>query len=124
MTVASIYVAVCSYLMQGRKFNYFWYASAFICTVIVADSHDSLSSFQIAVERSQETGLGVLIRSLVSMLIWPITTRADLEKNSRRLSGVQGQLFARYRKARRGECLAEDSRKLQAKMQQLLNLRT
>ena len=121
MAVASVYVGICSYLMQGRKFNYFWYASGFICTVIVADSHDSLSSFQIAVERAQETGLGILVHGIVSSLLWPITTRTDLVENSQRLLSVQGQLFAEYRKVRQGESTAKEFRNLRANMLQLLN---
>ena len=63
MTVVSLYVGFCAYMMTGPRHQYFWYASGFICTVIAADSYDSLSSFQIAAERAQETGTGVLVYS-------------------------------------------------------------
>ena len=121
MVIVSIYVGICSYLMQGRRWNYFWYASGFICTVIVADSHDSASSFHIAVERTQETGLGILVHGVICALVWPVTTRANLMANSCRLFDTQSQLFEGYCKLRHGESEVKEYRKLRANVLQLLN---
>jgi len=67
MAIVSLYVGFCAYMMTGKKHQYFWYPSGFICVVISVDSSNSLSAFQIAVERAQETGTEILVYSLVSM---------------------------------------------------------
>ena len=61
MTLVSLYVGLCAYMMTGKKRQYFWYASGFICVVIAVNSSNSLNAFQIAVERAQETGTGILV---------------------------------------------------------------
>ncbi len=120
MAIACLYVCICAYLMQGKKLSYFWYASGFISTVIVADSHDSASSFQIAVERSQETGLGILVHGIVSSILWPVTTRSDLIEKATALIGVQGQLLKGYREVRQGQSTTKEFRERRAEMLQLL----
>ena len=41
---------------------------------------------EIAVLRSQETGLGVLVYSLVAILLWPINSRAAFSASARQLA--------------------------------------
>ena len=89
----SLYVGLCAYMMTGRKHQYFWYASGFICVVISIHSSNSLSAFQIAVERAQETGTGILVYSLVSMLLWPRGSQGAFEDTSRKLLATQARLY-------------------------------
>ena len=110
MTVVSLYVGFCAYMMTGRKRQYFWYASGFICVTIAVNAANSPTAFQIAVERTQETGTGILVYSLVSALLWPRSSRDALEDASRRLFAVQSQLYRAYRGLMRGEGKPEDSR--------------
>ena len=110
MAVVSLYVGFCAYMMTGPKRKYFWYASGFICIVIAVDSSNSLTAFQIVVERTQETGTGILVYSMISALLWPRDSRGALEDASRRLFTVQGQLYRAYRGVMRGEGRPEDSR--------------
>ena len=110
MAVMSLYIGFCSYMMTGRKRQYFWYASGFICVSIAVNASNSLTAFQIAVERTQETGTGILVYSLISALLWPRSSRDALEDASRRLFAVQGQLYRAYRGLMRGEGRPEDSR--------------
>jgi uncharacterized membrane protein YccC len=110
MAVVSLYVGFCAYLMTGTKRQYFWYASGFISVVIASDASNSLTAFQISVERAQETGTGVLVYSLISALLWPRSSRGALEDASRRLFAVQSQLYRAYRGLMRGEGRPEDSR--------------
>ena len=117
MAVVSLYVGFCAYMMTGPKRKYFWYASGFICLVIAVDSSNSLTAFQTVVERTQETGTGILVYSLISALLWPRSSRGALEDASRRLFTVQGQLYRAYRGLMRGEGRPEDSR--QQRMQEL-----
>ena len=110
MAVLSLYIGFCAYMMTGRKRQYFWYASGFICVTIAVNASNSLTAFQIAVERTQETGTGVLVYSLVSALLWPRSSRNALEDASRRLFAVQSHLYQAYRGLMRGEGKPEDSR--------------
>ena len=77
LIVVSLYVGFCTYMMTGKKHQYFWYASGFVCVVIAVDASDSLTAFQIAIERAQETGTGILVYSLISSLLWPRSSREE-----------------------------------------------
>jgi uncharacterized membrane protein YccC len=128
MAVLSLYVGFCAYMMTGKKRPYFWYVSGFVCVVIAVDASHSLTAFQIAVERFQETGMGILVYSLVGVLLWPRSSRDALEDAGRRLSAVQGQLYRAYCGLMRGEGRPEDSRpqrvqelSLLKQVEQLLN---
>jgi hypothetical protein len=57
---------------------------------------NSIKAFETAVLRAQETGLGILVYSLISIFIWPITSRADFEAAAGKLLATQKQLFRSY----------------------------
>ncbi len=120
MALVSVYVGFCSYMMMGPKLSYFWYASGFICVVIAVNSSNSLTAFQIAVERTQETGTGVLVYSLITSLLWPQTSRGALEDATRKLFAVQVQLYRAYRDLVSGMGKPEDSRPLRIEELRLL----
>ena len=110
MAILSLYTGICTYMSTGKKHQYFWFVAGFACIIIAIDSSNSLTAFQISMERLQETGTGVLVYSLVSALLWPSSSRGALEDTSRRLSTVQGQLYRAYRRLIRGEGSLKDSR--------------
>ena len=120
MAIVSLYVGFCAYMMTGKKHQYFWYASGFVCVVISVDSSNSLSAFQVAVERAQETGTGILVYSLVSMLLWPRGSQGKLEDTSRKLWANQAKLYRRYRSLMSAEGTATDSEPLSLQEVQLL----
>ncbi len=84
----SIYYGICVYLLTGSKRPYFWFVCAFVCMVIMVDTSpvDSLRIFQIVVARVEETAMGILVYSLISVLLWPRSSRSDLYEASRALS--------------------------------------
>ena len=112
MAVLSLYVGFCTYMMTGKKRQYFWFVSGLVCLIIAIDSYNSLTAFQISVERFLETGTGILVYSLLSLLLWPRSTQGALEDASRRLSTVQGQLYRAYRQLMCGKGSLKDSRPL------------
>ena len=120
MAVVSLYVGLCSYMMTGKKRQYFWYASGFICVVIAVNSSNSLTAFQIAVERAQETGTGILVYSLISALLWPRGSRNVLEDTSRKVWATQARLYRTYRSQMSGKGMDKDSRPLRLQEIQLL----
>jgi uncharacterized membrane protein YccC len=97
MLFLSAYIGFCTYMMGGAKHQYFWHVCGFVCVVICMDAGpNSINAFEIAVLRAQETGLGILVYSLVSILIWPITSRADFEAAAGKLASTQKQLYRSY----------------------------
>ena len=129
MAMLSLYVGFCTYMMMGKKHQYFWFVSGFVCMIIAVDSSNSATPFQISVERFLETGMGILVYSLVNALLWPRGSRGALEDASRRLSRAQGQLYRAYRRLMCGEGSSlKDSRQwriqelpLLQQVEQLLN---
>jgi uncharacterized membrane protein YccC len=103
-TVLSAYVGFCTYMMAGKKHQYFWHVCGFVCVVICMDAGpNSINAFETALLRAQETGLGILVYSLVSILIWPISSRADFEAAACKLSSTQKQLYRSYLDLMSGE---------------------
>jgi len=128
MTVLSLHIGLCSYMMTGKRHQYFWYASGFVTLVVAADASNSMTPFQVAVERSQETGTGILVYSLIASFLWPTSSRRHLEETSRELLAVQHGLYRAYHGLMNGEGHPQDSRgdrrqelQLLAQFEQLLN---
>lgn len=94
----SIWIGLCAYMMQGGRHPYFWQVSGFVCAIIVFDGGvNATNLFQTAVERGLETGMGILVYTLVSVFLWPMSTKMDLDGVSRRLASTLAQLFQSYR---------------------------
>jgi uncharacterized membrane protein YccC len=114
----SLYVGFCIYMVAGDRRQYFWFVSAFVTMVILVDAAPSesssastpLNAFRITVARVEETGMGILVYSLISAFLWPRSSRGDLEAASRDLSATQGELYRRYRGLMVGQGAAEESR--------------
>ena len=98
MLCLSLYLGCCVYKMTSGRHAYFWFVSAFVVLVIIVDSAptDSLTAFQITMARVQETGMGVLVYSLISAFLWPRSSQQDLLTASRNLAGTQQELFQSY----------------------------
>jgi len=97
MLFLSAYVGLCTYMMGGAKHKYFWHVCGFVCVVIcMSAGANSTKAFEIAILRAQETGLGILVYSLVSIFLWPISSRADFEAAACKLASTQKQLYRSY----------------------------
>ncbi|MEJ2199221.1 MAG: FUSC family protein, partial [Desulfuromonadales bacterium] len=54
----SVYIGFCTYMITGKKRQYFWYCCAFVCLVIcVHAAGDATNAFEVAVLRVQQTGM-------------------------------------------------------------------
>ena len=119
----SLYVGFCTYMLTGKKYQYAWFVSAFVCLVIGVNAGTTAEpAFHIAVERTQETGVGILVYSLISVFLWPRSSRAALYEASRKLLANQSQLYRTYRGLMLGQSTAEESRPLRLQEAQLLSL--
>ena len=98
LTCLSLYLAVCVYMLTGRKNQYFWYVGAFVALVIVVNSGGTSEGiFSIAMTRAQETGMGIFVYMLVSVFLWPRSSLGQLKQTSRELFAIQGRLYRTYR---------------------------
>jgi len=93
----SIWIGLCTYMMAGTKRQYFWHVSAFVCAIICMDGGpDPVNAFDTAILRAQETGLGILVYSLVAIFLWPSSSRAGFETAVGKLADTQRQLYRAY----------------------------
>ncbi len=121
MVVVSLYVGFCTYMLTGKKLVYFWFVSAFVCMLItIAGGANSQNAFYTALTRAQETGLGILVYSLVSIFLWPQSSATHLNEVSRKLFTTQRQLYRTYCGLMTGESAGEDYRALRLQEIQLL----
>lgn len=93
----SLWVALCTYLMAGSRYQYLWHVAGFVTVIIAFDSGaDPLTAFNVAMLRGQETGLGILVYGLISVLLWPNDSRTDFETSVRELITAQHTLYRAY----------------------------
>ena len=110
MVAISLFVGFCTYLMGGAQRQYFWNVAGFVTVIICLEAGGSAEGgFEIAVLRAQESGLGILVYSLVAVLLWPSNTREDLDKAERNLAATQHGLYQSYRKLARGDASQQAS---------------
>jgi uncharacterized membrane protein YccC len=93
----SLFVAFCTYKMGGTTRWYFWFMAGITVPIVaIAAEPNSLYDFNRAVLRTQQTTLGIVVYSVVSILIWPTSNRSDFEGAVRSLMGNQRKLLAHY----------------------------
>jgi uncharacterized membrane protein YccC len=128
MLFLSIYMGFCTYLMTGPKRQYFWNVCGFVCVIICMGSGpDPVNAFETAILRAEETGLGILVYSLVAILLWPVSSRKAFFATAGELISGQRQFcqasFALIKGGEVGQTAALKVQVLQAqtKFQQLLD---
>ena len=78
--------------MTGPKHQYFWNVSGFVCVLLcMSAGPDPVNAFDTAILRAQETGLGILVYSLVTSLLWPVSSRKDFFAVAGQLASGQRQ---------------------------------
>ncbi len=91
------WVGYCTYMMGGRHYQYFWHVCGFVSIIICMEAGpDSVNAFNAAMLRTQETGLGVLVYSLVALFLWPSSSRSDFNTAAGKLASTQHQLYQAY----------------------------
>jgi len=74
MAGLSAFIGLCTYMM-GPKQQYFWNVAGFVTAIICMKAGaDPANAFHIAVLRTQETALGILVYSVISLLLWPASS--------------------------------------------------
>ncbi len=122
--IVSVYLGFCAYMFTGRQRTYFWWCCAFVSLVIATHaSADMENSFDVAVLRVQQTGLGILVYTLVSVFLWPTDTLDELEADTRKLFSIQARLYKAYRELLNGDGTTEDLDALRMQELQFLGRR-
>jgi uncharacterized membrane protein YccC len=94
MGALSAFLGFCTYMMDDNKYQYFWYVAGFVCVIICLDAGPNpINAFETALLRAEVTGLGILVYSLVSVLLWPSTALADFAAATRQLAKTQHRLY-------------------------------
>jgi len=106
MVALSGWIGFCTYRMGVSKRSYFWFLAGFASAVIAFDGGiDPINAFDTAVLRAEETGLGILVYTLVTTLLWPNNSRAGFEDATRALVQTQHRLYTGFRKEMTGHTL-------------------
>ncbi len=122
MVALSAWVGYCTYMNGGSRYQYFWFVAGFVSVIICFDggTHPA-NAFDTALLRAQETGLGILVYTLVTVLLWPSSTRGELDSAIRQLAATQHELYRGYRKLLDGEGEAKDTHPLRMQEVQEFN---
>ncbi len=74
------WLVLCGYLSAGSSRGYVWTCAGFSVPILaLGGGLESAASFNTVILRAQETGLGILVYSLVSYLLWPTSSRGPFE---------------------------------------------
>ena len=103
MFFASLWLGFCVYMNMGPRYQYAWFVAGFVSLIIAIDGGaNSANAFATAVLRMQQTGLGILVYSLVSLLLWPVDSQRALQTTLLDVVDVQQKLFGTGMKLLRG----------------------
>jgi uncharacterized membrane protein YccC len=113
--VLSIFTGFCAYKMSGGKHAYFWQVCGFVVVIICMDAGpDPVNAFDTAILRAQETGLGILVYTLVAMILWPSSSRVEFNAAVGNLASSQHQLYQACIGLINGQGSAEEVQRLNA----------
>ncbi|MBT8482752.1 MAG: hypothetical protein HKP36_14305 [Myxococcales bacterium] len=103
MLSLSLWVGYCTYRMGGSRYPYFWQVSAFVTAIVSLEAgFNASNAFRVATLRIQETGLGILVYSLVALFVWPVNAGPKMRATARELTETQAQLLRALVDAIRG----------------------
>ena len=116
----SVYAGFCAYMMSGSKHAYFWQVCGFVAVIVCLDAGpDPVNAFDTAILRAQETGLGILVYSLVAIYLWPSSSRAGFYAAADNLASMQHRVFSAYLGLLSGQGSAQEAQQLGAQEVQL-----
>ncbi len=118
MLTLSLYVGFCTYMMAGPKYQYFWFVCGYVCIIIGLEAGpNSVNAFTLAIIRAQETGLGILVYSVITALLWRSNSADKFKTVSLQLQKTQHQLYRRYFNLMNGQ---DDSAEIKSLMTQAM----
>ena len=99
MILTAAWVSFCGYkMLSDKKLSYFWFVAGYVTLVISAAGPSSVGGFYIAVFRTIETILGIVVYTLVAVFIWPLSNLGSIKKTLNALIGTQISLIEQISK--------------------------
>ncbi len=113
MILTATWVSFCGYkMLSEKKLSYFWFVAGYVTLVISAAGPSSVGGFYIAVFRTIETILGIVIYTLVAVFIWPLSNLGSIRRTLTELISTQKSLFLQVDKILLGKGSIEPIQKL------------
>lgn len=115
----SLYIGFCTYMMGAAKYQYFWFVCGYVCIIVALEAGPNpVNAFHLATLRAQETGLGILVYSVVTALLWRKSSVVAFNSNVMQLNAIQHQLFRAYFNLMIGQDEPIDTKALMAQSSQ------
>ncbi len=84
----------CTYkMLADKKRSYFWFVAGYVTLVITAAGPSSAGGFYIAVFRTMETIMGIVVYTLIAVFIWHRTNIGSIKKAANDLLDTQTKLM-------------------------------
>ncbi len=113
----SLYLTVIGYFMQTSRQGDTWFNAGFIAVAVWSSSYMKVdTAFHFATTRFLETAAGMIIFTLVSVLLWPRTSRQALLQQGLALWEDMQQLFGMYRRLLQNPAPEDDIHELHTKL--------
>jgi len=113
----SLYLTVIGYFMQTSRQGDIWFNAGFIAIAVWSSSYMKVdTAFHFATSRFLETAAGVIIFTLVSVLLWPRTSRQALQQQGQDLWDGMRRLFGTYRSLLQHPLPDEESSELKTQL--------
>jgi uncharacterized membrane protein YccC len=116
------WVAFCTYMLLGdRVRGYVWQVAGFVPPIIALSAlADPPHAFDIAMLRLQETGLGIVVYSVIALLLWPVSVRGAFDALLVNIVTAQRNLYRAYLDLLRGASQGNATRPMRTKVVHLL----
>ena len=89
--LTTVWLFFTSYMMLADKSrSYFWFCVSYVCLVILSVGSSSVGAFAIAMYRTLETALGIIVYTLIAVFVWPKSNIGMIKKTS--IAVVQSQM--------------------------------
>lgn len=94
MFLTALWLFFCTYrMLADKKITYFWFVAGYVCLVITAAGPSPVGGFYIALYRTIETILGIVVYTTVAVFLWPLSNEGAIKKSLRALLNTQSKLI-------------------------------
>jgi len=80
-------------MLANKERSYFWFCAAYVTLVITAAGPSPAGGFYIAVFRTMETIMGIIVYTLIAVFLWPRTNIGAIKEATGVLLDTQTKLF-------------------------------
>ncbi len=93
MLLTAVWLFFSAYkMLADKKRSYFWFCAGYVALVITAAGPSSAGGFYVAVFRTIETIMGIVVYTLIAVFLWPRTNIGAIKKALSTLLDTQAKL--------------------------------